>query len=264
MSEERELLLRSIGLRMEYRLKGGRTFVAVDDVSFSLRRGETLGIVGESGSGKTTIGKIVSGIIVPSGGRVVFNGIDITHGNRRLEHKRAIQYIYQDPYSALNPKMRVLDILREPLRLYFYLSRKDEDRRAIALLSDVGLGEEILSRYPRELSGGQCQRVGIARALAGNPELIICDEPTSALDMTIQSQIVELLKSLQRTKGCSYLFISHSLAVVSDMSRDILVMREGRVEERILAEDLFSHPLNEYTKALVAATPRVYAPYYDI
>jgi ABC-type glutathione transport system ATPase component len=263
MPEDTELL-RVLGLRMEFGFKGGGKFLALDGISFSLRYGETLGIVGESGSGKTTIGRIVSGMVTPSGGNVLFEGRDITSLRRGLEMKRAIQYIYQDPYSALDPKMRVFGILREPLRLYYSLSRKEEEARVEALLADVGLGSEFLSRYPRELSGGQCQRVGIARALAGEPKLIVCDEPTSALDMTIQSQIVELLISLQRARGCSYIFISHNLAVVSAISRNILVMREGREVESGPSDMIFSEPREEYTRRLVAATPKLDIPYYDV
>jgi oligopeptide transport system ATP-binding protein len=230
---------------------------AVDDVSFLLREGETLGLVGESGSGKSTTGYCVLQLMRPTSGEVIFDGRELTRlkGEDLRLVRRDMQIVFQDPYASLDPRMTVGDIVGEPLVVHGVADRKGRRQRVRELLDVVGFDPNFTNRYPHEFSGGQRQRIGIARALALNPKLIICDEPVSALDVSIQAQILNLLKDLQRDFGLTYLFIAHDLAVVRSMSDRIAVMNRGKIVEEGLAEDVYTHPREDYTKALLAAVP---------
>jgi oligopeptide transport system ATP-binding protein len=230
---------------------------AVDDVSFEVRAGETLGLVGESGSGKTTTGFCVLQLLKPTEGSVRFAGKELTTMSRRdlREVRRDVQIVFQDPYASLNPRMTVGDIVAESLVVHRIGNRKSRRRNAERLLEVVGFNPEFINRYPHEFSGGQRQRIGIARALALNPRLIVCDEPVSALDVSIQAQILNLLKDLQNEFGLAYLFIAHDLAVVRTMSDRIAVMNRGKIVEEGQAERVYSEPQDEYSKALLAAVP---------
>jgi oligopeptide transport system ATP-binding protein len=230
---------------------------AVDDVSFEVRAGETLGLVGESGSGKTTTGFCVLQLLKPTSGSVHFAGRELTTMSRRdlRAVRRDVQIVFQDPYASLNPRMTVGDIVAESLVVHRIGNRKSRRRNAERLLEVVGFNPEFINRYPHEFSGGQRQRIGIARALALNPRLIVCDEPVSALDVSIQAQILNLLKDLQNEFGLAYLFIAHDLAVVREMSDHIAVMHHGKIVEEGPAERVYSAPQDEYSKALLAAVP---------
>ncbi len=230
---------------------------AVDDVSFDIARGETLGMVGESGCGKTTIGRAILRLIRPTAGSIVFDGIELTdlgrRGFRRLY--RRIQMIYQDSSAAMDPRMTVGDIIAEPLEINRIGDRESQRQRVRELLDTVGLGDRTADAYPHELSGGQRQRVGIARALAMRPDLIVCDEPVSALDVSIQAQIINLLQELQGEFGLTYLFIAHDLAVVHHIADRIVVMYLGKVMEIAPSETLTGNPLHPYTQVLLSAAP---------
>ena len=231
---------------------------AVDDVSFFVRRGETLGLVGESGCGKTTVGRTLLRLIPNSGGDVRFDGKDVFGANavdmRRL--RREMQIIFQDPGGSLNPRMRVGSIIGEPLEVHGLTQSADETRtRVEELLVKCGLWKQAADRYPHEFSGGQRQRIGIARALSLNPRLIVCDEPTSALDVSIQSQILNLLGDLQDEMGLSYLFISHDMAVIHHICDRIAVMYNGKIVEEGSRDEIINRPKHEYTQALLSAVP---------
>jgi oligopeptide transport system ATP-binding protein len=230
---------------------------AVDDVSFSIEEGETLGLVGESGSGKSTTGYCVLQLLKPTAGTVTFMGKDLTTlgGSELREMRREMQIVFQDPYSSLNPRMTVGGIVGEPLAVHGIGTRTSREARVRELLETVGFNPDFTNRYPHEFSGGQRQRIGIARALALNPRLIVCDEPVSALDVSIQAQILNLLKDLQRDLGLAYLFVAHDLAVVRAMSDRIAVMNKGKIIEMGPARDVYSNPQEDYTKALLAAVP---------
>jgi oligopeptide transport system ATP-binding protein len=230
---------------------------AVDDVSFDVRAGETLGLVGESGSGKTTTGYCVLELLKPTAGSVTFDGREITKMNKRdlRAVRREMQIVFQDPYASLNPRMTVGDIVAEALVIHDVGNRRSRRRSAEQLLEVVGFNPDFINRYPHEFSGGQRQRIGIARALALNPRLIICDEPVSALDVSIQAQILNLLKDLQKEFGLAYLFIAHDLAVVRTMSDRIAVMNRGRIVESGPAEQVYNTPRDPYSQALLAAVP---------
>jgi peptide/nickel transport system ATP-binding protein len=234
------------------------TVKAVDDVSFSIAPGETLGLVGESGCGKTTVGRTVLKLEEPTDGTVCFDGVDITHRTPRemRDIRRGIQVIFQDPYSSLNPRMTVGQIIGEPLHVYRLVkNKKEQHERVAALLQQVGLFDYMAERYPHQLSGGQRQRVGIARALALEPRFIVCDEPVSALDVSIQGQIINLLEDLKSRLNLSYLFIAHDLAVVRHISDRVAVMYLGRVAEVADRDQLYADPKHPYTKALLDAAP---------
>ncbi len=230
---------------------------AVDDVSFEIAEGETLGLVGESGSGKSTTGYCVLQLLKPTSGSIRFQGEELTTlGREELRRmRREMQIVFQDPYASLDPRMTVGDIVAEPLVVHSIGSRRDRTLRVRELLDVVGFDPGFTNRYPHEFSGGQRQRIGIARALALSPKLVVCDEPVSALDVSIQAQILNLLKDLQQDFGLTYLFIAHDLAVVRSMSDRIAVMNKGKLIEIGPAEELYAAPREDYTKALLSAVP---------
>ena len=267
-------LLEVAGLSKSYARRSGFAGVVkeeklvVDDVSFSIERGETLGLVGESGSGKSTVARMALGLIAPSAGVVTFDGQRITGASiRELRPlRRRMQPVFQDPFAALDPRMRVRDIITEPLLIHRHdpptrdAGSTRRQRRALhanELMRAVGLDESALPRYPHEFSGGQRQRINIARALALRPELLILDEPVSALDVSVGAQIVNLLRDLQREFQLTYLFISHSMPLVRYLSTNIAVMRAGRLVEMGTADQVCEHPSEAYTRALLAATPEL-------
>jgi len=231
---------------------------AVEDVSFHVRRGETLGLVGESGSGKSTTGRSLLRLIEPSGGEIFFDGRDVMamEGDDLVRFRRRAQIVFQDPFGTLNPRMRVGAVLKEVLRVHGLATGAAAERRVQELLDLVGLRPEHADRYPHEFSGGQRQRVGIARALAVEPDFLVCDEPVSALDVSVQAQILNLLADLQEELGLTYLLIAHDLAVVEHMSDRVAVIYAGRIVETAPADVLYEDPRHPYTRSLLAAVPR--------
>ncbi|WGF86457.1 ATP-binding cassette domain-containing protein [Marinivivus vitaminiproducens] len=254
---EAEGLVRSFG--------GGRTWWgaarpvtrAVDDVALSVAAGETLGVVGESGSGKSTLARMLTGLLVPDAGTIRLAGKPVAGPGRadRATFHRTVQLVFQDPQSSLNPRKTVQAIIEAPLQALMALGGSARRERAGELAGLVGLGPEFLQRYPHELSGGQCQRVGIARAIGVEPKLLVLDEPVSALDVSIQAQVLRLLRDLQQRLGLAYVFISHDLAVIEAMSDRVMVMQQGKVVESGTRDALFASPRHAYTKALLDAVP---------
>ena len=233
-----------------------RILRAVDGVSFAIPKGTTLSLVGESGCGKSTVARLVVGLYEPTRGRVLFDGHDLHQARASAAQRRRMQMIFQDPYASLNPRWRVLDIVAEPIRAFGLVEgRAAREERVAELLTQVGLSPLDGQKYPHEFSGGQRQRISIARALSSNPEFLVCDEPTSALDVSVQAQILNLMKDLQRRLGLTFLFISHNLAVVRQVSDRIGVMYLGRLVELASAETLFEAPRHPYTRALMEAIP---------
>ena len=251
-------LVRVRGLVKHFAVEGTDDLVrAVDDVSFDIFAGETLGLVGESGCGKSTVGRCLLRLYEPTAGEVIFEGSELTAMRKKDLQKlrREMQIIFQDPYASLNPRMSILSIVGEPLKIHGITDRIEIRERVADLLQKVGLDPDYMKRYPHEFSGGQRQRIGIARALALNPKLIVCDEPVSALDVSVQAQVVNLLQDLQNEFGLTYLFISHGLAVVEHISDRVAVMYLGKIVEVASAKELYARPLHPYTKALLSAIP---------
>lgn len=252
-------------LRVSYPLKRGifgrgeKLFNAVDGVSFKIRRGEILGLVGESGSGKTTTGRAIVRLAPISGGEIFYGGEEISKlpNSKFAPYRKKIQMIFQDPFNSLNPRMNIFEIISEPLDIHFPKMTKAQKRdRTAELLEIVGLESGHMARFPHEFSGGQRQRIGIARALAVEPELVICDEPVSALDVSVQAQIINLLQQLRRRFNLTLLFIAHDIAVVEYLSDRIMVMTDGKIVEQGPARDVCERPQNPYTKKLIAAVPK--------
>jgi oligopeptide transport system ATP-binding protein len=263
---------------LEKRFLGGRNWRglpksalhAVNDVSFTIDRGQTLGLVGESGAGKSTVGRLVLRLIEPDRGEVLLNGVDLAScGTRELRRLRAkARMIFQDPYSSLDPRMVVESAVGEPLAVHTDLSKSERREKVMELLESVGMREEHLDRYSYEFSGGQLQRLAIARAITTNPDLIVCDEPVAALDMSIRAQVINLLSKLQQERGLAYLFISHDLSLVRLIADRTMVMFSGRIVESAGTEELFVNPKHPYTRALLASLPlpdatRRYARFRD-
>ena len=232
---------------------------AVDGVSIEIKQGETVGLVGESGCGKSTTGYSIMRLYKPTSGKIIYDGVDIAGMSAKevWPYRKRMQMIFQDPYASLNPRMTVSDIIGEPLDIYHLCEGKERQERIYELLNTVGLGKEHASRYPHEFSGGQRQRVGIARALAVNPEFVVCDEPISALDVSIQAQVVNMLEDLQAELGLTYLFIAHDLSMVRHISKKVGVMYLGSLVEMAETEELYEHTLHPYTKALMSAVPEL-------
>ncbi len=236
--------------------EGRRTLRAVDGVSFAIPKGTTLSLVGESGCGKSTVARLSVGLYGPSAGSVHFDGRDLAEARAMADQRRRMQMIFQDPYASLNPRWRVADIVAEPIRAFGLVgTRGEQENRVAELLTQVGLSPLDGQKFPHEFSGGQRQRISIARALSSNPEFLVCDEPTSALDVSVQAQILNLMKELQQRLGLTFLFISHNLAVVRQVSDRIGVMYLGRLAELAPAETLFRTPRHPYTRALMEAIP---------
>ena len=237
-------------------LFSSRPLKAVDDVSFDIKRGETLGLVGESGCGKTTVGRTLLQLYTPTSGQIIYDGKEIKGKAAINEFRKKATMVFQDPYSSLNPRMTVSDIIAEPLDIHkMYASKEEREKKVLELMDHVGLNSEHASRYAHEFSGGQRQRIGIARALAINPEFIVCDEPVSALDVSIQAQVINMFGELQEKMGLTYLFIAHDLLVVRHISDRIAVMYLGKMVELADSAVMYERPLHPYSKALMSAVP---------
>ena len=260
-----EELLRVSNLTVSYPIAGGlfggskKLFNAVDGVSFSIRRGEILGLVGESGSGKTTTGRAIIKLAPISGGKIFYRGENISDldEKRFLPYRKKIQMIFQDPFYSLYPRMDIFRIISEPLDIHFKkMARQKKRDRVAELLETVGLKADYMARYPHEFSGGQRQRIGIARALAVEPDFIICDEPVSALDVSVQAQIINLLQNLREEMNLTFLFAAHDIAVVEYLSDRIMVMTGGKIVEQGDSREVCAHPKHPYTQKLIAAVPK--------
>lgn len=255
-------------LKVHYPIRGGffntvqDNVLAVDGVDLEIESGKTYGLVGESGSGKTTIGRAIIGLEKATAGQILYEATDVTNKARKRsgkygEYNRNVQMIFQDSTMSLNPKKRILDVIAEPIHNYYQYSEKEVKHRVIELLEIVGLNEDTIYKYPHEFSGGQRQRLGVARAVASNPKLIIADEPTSALDLSVQAQVLNFMKQIQSEYNLSYLFISHDLGVVEHMADEIAIMHKGRFVERGSKKEIFNNPQHIYTKRLLAAIPEM-------
>ena len=254
---DKDIILEVRDLKKYFKSPTG-TLHAVDGVNFSIRRGETLGLVGESGCGKSTIGRLILGLHQSTSGEILFNGQDICKMNKKQLHdlRKDLQIIFQDPFSSLNPRMSIGEIIGEPLRIHAKAqSRAELDKEVSRLMDVVGLSARLFNAYPHELDGGRRQRIGIARALALQPEFIVCDEPVSALDVSIQAQILNLMQDVQEERKLAYLFITHDLSVVHHMANRIMVMYLGQMVELCSGDDLFEHQYHPYTQALLSAIP---------
>ncbi|WP_210617976.1 ABC transporter ATP-binding protein [Mammaliicoccus lentus] len=259
MAEKKEILIDVQNLKQYFNEGKKNEVKAVDDISFKIYRGETLGLVGESGCGKSTTGRTLIKLHDATDGKVIFDNVDIQNIKKRkdlLKFNRRMQMIFQDPYASLNPRLKVMDIIAEGLDVHKLVSSNEErKKRVYELLETVGLNKEHANRYPHEFSGGQRQRLGIARALAVEPEFIIADEPISALDVSIQAQVVNLMQRLQEEKGITFLFIAHDLSMVKYISDRIGVMYFGKLVELGPSDQIYKHPQHEYTKSLLSAIP---------
>ncbi len=253
-----EILLEARDLCKIFPAARHRAVQAVSDVSLEIQEGETLGLVGESGCGKSTLGRMLTHLIRPDSGEILIRGTPVTDMSDSdfMHYRRKLQMVFQDPYASLDPRMTVRNLVAEPLETYrMHPTREETTRHVLELMNTVGLPEEFLYRYPHQFSGGQRQRIAIARAIAPDPELIVCDEPVSALDVSVQNQILNLLKKLQQTRGLAYLFISHDLSVIRYISDRIAVMYLGKICETGSAEEVFREPLHPYTRFLTASVP---------
>ncbi len=259
MSEKKNLI-EVQGLKKYFDISVGafktKPLKAVDDVSFNIKEGETLGLVGESGCGKTTVGRTLLHLYKPTAGKIIFDGKELKTKTDLNEYRKKATMVFQDPYSSLNPRMTVSDIIGEPLDVHkLYKTKQEREEKILELMGHVGLNSEHASRYAHEFSGGQRQRIGIARALAVNPEFIVCDEPVSALDVSIQAQVINMFGELQEKMGLTYLFIAHDLLVVRHISDRIAVMYLGRMVELADAGEIYDNPLHPYSKSLLSAVP---------
>ena len=254
-----DILLEAVGLTKEFPLKNKKRVHAVSDVSLQIFKGETLALVGESGCGKSTLGRTLIRLLQPTAGKIYFNGTEISALSEKnfSPYRRRMQLIFQDPYASLDPRMTVRDIVAEPLKTY-HICKTAEETTALVIefLRAVGIPEEFLYRYPHQFSGGQRQRIGIARAIALDPSLIVCDEPVSALDVSVQNQILNLLKKLQRERSLTYLFISHDLSVVRFIADRVCVMFLGRMCEVGNTDEVYASPIHPYTRFLINAIPK--------
>lgn len=257
MSEKKEILVDVKHLKKYFQVSRTNVLKAVDDISFQIRRGETVGLVGESGCGKSTAGRCLIRLDHPTEGEIYYKGKELAKqdAKEKIEFCKNVQMIFQNPYSSLNPRMTVREIVSEGIRLHDKLTEKEITEKVKELLRKVGLNGDHMSRFPHEFSGGQRQRIGIARALSVRPEFIICDEPISALDVSIQAQVINMLKDFQRKEGLTYLFIAHDLSVVKYISDRIIVMYLGKIVETGDAEEIYRNPLHPYTQSLLSAIP---------
>lgn len=255
--QDKEKLIEVKNLKKYFNVGNRAVLKAVDNVSFFIRQGETLGLVGESGCGKSTAGRTIIKLYEPTSGQIIFNGEDISKlkGKQIKKYTKKAQMIFQDPYASLNPRMTVGDIIGEGIDIHKLYTGKDRTDKIYEMLSTVGLNHEHASRFPHEFSGGQRQRIGIARALAIEPQFIVCDEPISALDVSIQAQVINLLMKLQRDKNLTYLFIAHDLSMVKHISDRVIVMYLGNMMELAKSNELYTNPLHPYTQALMSAIP---------
>ena len=263
MKDKSEEILSVDNLKLYYSesaglFKSGNTIKAVDDVSFKLINGETLGIVGESGSGKSSICRLILSLVVKTSGKISWFGNDLDGYTKKemKDFRKKVQIIFQDPYGSLDPRMTIGSIIKEPLDIFNgQLSKQEKEEKIFQLMNDVGLSNDLFNRYPHELSGGQCQRVGIARALINEPSVLICDEPVSALDLSIQAQILDLLNDLKSKYNLTLIFVSHDLSVIKAICDKVLVLKHGIIIENRNTDDLFNNPKDDYTKKLISSVP---------